>query len=136
MRQYFTLLISWLYNPLAIEVYSLGFVLDNLGPQVSQPVGSLFLNGWACLLGPAGPPIVSRSASEQLAARQASAATGLSKPRYGRKTIPLFALRGSPAPPGPVLLGDRGRSQSFAASRLSFSDPLRGRGRSSRYAIL
>ena len=83
--------------------------------------GSLSLKNWSCLPGPACPALPARPwmrgpacralrARRQLAGRQASpasAATGLSKnsspPREGRKTAPLWARSGSPAPPGPSL---------------------------------
>ena len=51
--------------------------------------------------GPAGPPRVSRSASEPRARRHRSGQK--QRPTPGRKTAPLWVRPGSPAPPGPSL---------------------------------
>ena len=63
-------------------------------------VASVYPKNWACLPGPAGPPIASRSASEPRERRHRSHQKQRPK---GRKTAPLWVRPGSPAPPGLAL---------------------------------
>jgi hypothetical protein len=86
--------------------------------------GSLFLKNWPCLPGPAGPPIVSRSASEPRERRHRSRQKRPPAPggAQDRPAVGAPSFSG-PAGAGPLVGRDRGRSQNLAAARLTVSAP-------------
>ncbi len=122
-----------------------GLLFRQLAPPQSRPIfGSLSLKNWpfagacrglpglagacpACLPGPAGPPIASRSASEPRERRHRSRQKQRPAPG-GAQDHPAVGAVGAPWFSGPAGAGalvgrDRGRSQSLAAARLTISAP-------------